>query len=197
MNSQPFPMAGKGYLYKSLDAPKGYDTEVIYGHVLRMGLHLSKELKRSCGSARLRCGGDSGYNVPATYVTLWAVGICLRNIRGYNMTGTQVMINVWMISRDPMVWEDAEEFKPDKFLNNNIDYKGLDFEFLPFGAGRRGCPGIQFGMAITKLALANLVYRFNFELPNKGIVKELDMSESTGLTIHRKNPLKVVATPCF
>nr|GFA03182.1 cytochrome P450 71A2-like [Tanacetum cinerariifolium] len=111
--------------------------------------------------------------------------------------GTQVMINVWMISRDPAVWEDPEEFKPERFVNNNIDYKGLHFEFLPFGAGRRGCPGIQFGMAITKLALANLVYRFNFELPNKGIFKELDMSVSTGLTIHRKNPLKVVATPCF
>ncbi|GKB15679.1 hypothetical protein Tco_0849602 [Tanacetum coccineum] len=49
-------------------------------------VHLSKELKRSCGSARLGCGGDSGYNVLATYVTLWAVGICLRNIRGYNMS---------------------------------------------------------------------------------------------------------------
>ncbi|GKE71376.1 cytochrome P450 71A2-like protein, partial [Tanacetum coccineum] len=76
---------------------------------------------------------------------------------------------------DPMVWEDADEFKPERFLNNNIDYKGLNFEFLPFGAGRRGCPAIQFGMAITKIALANLVYKFNFELPNKGIVKELDM----------------------
>lgn len=119
-------------------------------------------------------------------------------LMGYDIAaGTQVIINAWMISRDPAKWEDPDEFKPERFLDSNIDYKGLDFEFIPFGAGRRGCPGIQFAMAITKLALANLVYKFNFKLPNKGTVEELDISESSGLTVHRKNPLKVVASACF
>nr|GEV23607.1 cytochrome P450 [Tanacetum cinerariifolium] len=49
----------------------------------------------------------------------------------------------------------ADEFKPERFLDSNIDYKGLHFELLPFGAGRRGCPGIQFAMSVNKLALAS------------------------------------------
>ncbi|XP_071693566.1 3-beta-hydroxylase-like [Rutidosis leptorrhynchoides] len=116
-------------------------------------------------------------------------------VMGYDIgAGTQVLINAWMISRDPATWEEPEEFKPERFLNNDIDYKGLHYEFLPFGAGRRGCPGIEFAMALSKLALANLVYKFDFKIPNNERVEKLDMVESTGITIHRKNPLLVIAT---
>lgn len=116
-------------------------------------------------------------------------------LMGYDIAaGTQVIINAWMISRDPVIWEEPEEFMPERFLNNSIDYKGFDFEFLPFGAGRRGCPDIEFALALNKLALANLVYKFNFKMPNEGRAEDLEMSESAGLTIHRKYPLLVVAT---
>ncbi|CAI9283799.1 unnamed protein product [Lactuca saligna] len=119
-------------------------------------------------------------------------------LMGYDIaTGTRVIINAWAISRDPNIWEEPEDFMPERFLNSCIDYKGLDFELLPFGGGRRKCPGINFAMAINKLALANLVYKFDFKVPNEGKVEELDMSESSGLTVHRKYPLLVIPNTRF
>lgn len=117
---------------------------------------------------------------------------------GYDIPqGTQVMVNAWAIARDPLLWKEPEKFKPERFLNSSIDYKGLDFEFIPFGAGRRGCPGIQFAIAINELALANIVYRYDLALPNEGRPEEMDMSEIFGLTVHKKSPLLVVSTPRF
>ncbi|CAH1439737.1 unnamed protein product [Lactuca virosa] len=119
-------------------------------------------------------------------------------LMGYDIpAGTQVIINAWAIGRDPSLWEEAEKFWPERFLKSSIDYKGMHFEFLPFGAGRRGCPGIQFAIVINELALANLVYKYDFAVPDDMRGDELDMSEITGLTLHRKSPLLVVATSCF
>uniref|UniRef100_I1NLI3 Cytochrome P450 n=1 Tax=Oryza glaberrima TaxID=4538 RepID=I1NLI3_ORYGL len=67
---------------------------------------------------------------------------------------TRVFINAWTIGRDPTTWgEHAEKFMPERFLNNNLDYKGQDFELIPFGAGRRGCPGIRFVVPTIEMAL--------------------------------------------
>ncbi|MFS7906311.1 putative psoralen synthase [Helianthus anomalus] len=74
------------------------------------------------------------------------------------------MMNIWAVSRDPSIWEEPEKFRPERFLNTTIDYKGFNFEFVPFGAGRRGCPGINFSMVLNEFALANLVYKFDFAL---------------------------------
>ncbi|KAI3820714.1 hypothetical protein L1987_08262 [Smallanthus sonchifolius] len=112
---------------------------------------------------------------------------------GYDIpSGTQVMINAWAIARDPSIWEDPEEFRPERFLNTPTDYKGTHFEFIPFGAGRRLCPGISFAMTINELALANLVYKFEFALIGE---EGLDMTESNGITVHRKFPILVTSTP--
>ncbi|WCJ36167.1 cytochrome P450 family 71 subfamily A polypeptide 25 [Euphorbia peplus] len=119
------------------------------------------------------------------------------NINEYYIAqGTQVIINAWALGRDPAFWERAEEFWPDRFLNSQVDIKGHDFQLLPFGAGRRACPGMQFAISIEELALANLLYKFNWSLPSGVGEEDLDMTESVGLTTHRKFPLYAVATPC-
>uniref|UniRef100_A0A1U7XCM7 Cytochrome P450 71A2-like n=1 Tax=Nicotiana sylvestris TaxID=4096 RepID=A0A1U7XCM7_NICSY len=109
---------------------------------------------------------------------------------------TQVIVNAWTIGRDPLSWENPEEYRPKRFLNSNIDVKGLNFELIPFGAGRRGCPGIAFANVVNELAIARLVHKFNFALPEGIKGEDLDMTEGTGITIRRKSPLLAVATPC-
>ncbi|PWA40748.1 cytochrome P450 71A2 [Artemisia annua] len=120
------------------------------------------------------------------------------NLMGYDIPqGTQVMINVSAIARDPLLWDEPDKFKPERFLNSSIDYKGFDFELLPFGAGRRGCPGIEFTAAINELVLANIVYKYDLALPNDGRPEELDISEIVGIVVHKKSPLLVVPTSRF
>ncbi|KAL2330868.1 hypothetical protein Fmac_018449 [Flemingia macrophylla] len=121
---------------------------------------------------------------------------CMQDIKlmdCYIEAGTMVLVNAWAIARDPMCWDEPEEFKPERFLNSSIDVKGNNFELIPFGAGRRGCPGTMFAMVVIELALANLVHRFDWALPDGD--NTIDMSETIGLTMHRKTPLTVVATP--
>ncbi|XP_031257123.1 cytochrome P450 71A6-like [Pistacia vera] len=117
-------------------------------------------------------------------------------INNYDISaGTTVITNAWAIGRDPNIWDKPEEFRPERFLNNSIDFKGHDFELIPFGAGRRGCPGVLFAMSTNEIVLANLVNKFDWSLPFGARVEDLDMTECTGLTIHRKVPLLAVATP--
>ncbi|KAL2330863.1 hypothetical protein Fmac_018444 [Flemingia macrophylla] len=111
----------------------------------------------------------------------------------YIEAGTMVLVNAWAIARDPMYWDEPEEFKPERFLNSSIDVKGNNFELLPFGAGRRGCPGTMFAMVVLELALANLVHQFDWALPDGD--NTIDMSETTGLIMRKKTPLTAVATP--
>lgn len=117
-------------------------------------------------------------------------------ILGYDIPkGTKVHINVFAISRDSRYWEDPEAFKPERFENSDIDYKGTHFDFIPFGAGRRQCPGILFGMSTLELALVNLLYHFDWMLPDVAISKSVDMSEKFGLTVSRKSDLLLRAIP--
>lgn len=117
-------------------------------------------------------------------------------LMGYDIEArTKVFINTWAIGRDPTLWEEPEEFRPERFLNNPINYKGSYFELVPFGAGRRACPAMQYAMTINELTLANLVYKFDLALPDGGRAEDLDMSETGGVMVYRKNRLLLVATP--
>ncbi|XP_077216244.1 desmethyl-deoxy-podophyllotoxin synthase-like [Tasmannia lanceolata] len=119
-------------------------------------------------------------------------------INGYEIPKkTRVLVNAWAIGRDPRNWENPEEFYPERFSNSSIDFKGQHFEFIPFGAGRRGCPGMLFGLATTELALANLLYYFDWKLPHGMKGEDLDMTEAFSLTLTRKSSLDLIATPHF
>ncbi|KAF6139587.1 hypothetical protein GIB67_033591 [Kingdonia uniflora] len=114
-------------------------------------------------------------------------------INGYHIPpGTRLLVNVWAIQRDSNIWTNAEEFIPERFSNNPIDHKGQCYEYMPFGSGRRGCPGISFGLAVVEYVLANLLYSFDWELAGGGKMEELDMSETFGLAVHKKVPLQLI-----
>ncbi|KAJ0980949.1 hypothetical protein J5N97_009204 [Dioscorea zingiberensis] len=120
-------------------------------------------------------------------------------IEGYHIPGkTNVIINFWSIGRDPKFWGNADEFQPERFVNSPIDFKGLDYEFIPFGAGRRVCPGLLFAVSNLQLALANLVHRFDWKLPDYvKDEKEFDMTESPGIVLRMKKSLYLVPKPRF
>ena len=116
------------------------------------------------------------------------------HIEGYEIPKkTLVHVNAWAIGRDPEAWDSPEEFKPQRFLESEVDFKGQDFQLVPFGAGRRGCPGIYMGAVTVELALANLLCLFDWELP-VGLKKEdIDTEVIPGITMHKKNALCLVA----
>ncbi|KMZ73181.1 Premnaspirodiene oxygenase [Zostera marina] len=114
-------------------------------------------------------------------------------IRGYDIEEkTNISVNVWAIGRDPNKWEDPEIFKPERFIENPIDFKGSHFDLIPFGSGRRKCPGITFGLANVELSLATLLYHFDWKIPNDIPGKDLDMTEEFRETLGRKHPLILV-----
>ncbi|XP_023520088.1 cytochrome P450 71A1-like [Cucurbita pepo subsp. pepo] len=119
------------------------------------------------------------------------------DIEGYHVaSGTSVFVNAWAIQRDPTIWERPNEFIPERFMEKNCaDFKGLDFEFIPFGSGRRKCPGLSFALASFECVLANLLYWFDWKLPEDMAGELLDMSELHGITVRKKNPLHLTPLP--
>uniref|UniRef100_A0A7N0SVZ4 Uncharacterized protein n=1 Tax=Kalanchoe fedtschenkoi TaxID=63787 RepID=A0A7N0SVZ4_KALFE len=109
--------------------------------------------------------------------------------------GTLVLINTWSMGRDPTLWDSPEEFRPERFLNMMMDIKGQSFELLPFGSGRRMCPGYSLGIKMIQSSLANLLHGFSWTLPQKMKPRDLDMEEIYGLTTPRMHPLLAVGEP--
>ncbi|GKV37579.1 hypothetical protein SLEP1_g45597 [Rubroshorea leprosula] len=112
-----------------------------------------------------------------------------RNFMGYVIPkDTQIWVNAWAIGRDPDAWEDPFSFIPERFLSSKIDYKGQNFELLPFGSGRRICVGLLLAHRVIHLALASLLHHFDWELPINTTPKDLDMNERMGMAIRKLVP---------
>ncbi|TQE12402.1 hypothetical protein C1H46_002055 [Malus baccata] len=108
--------------------------------------------------------------------------------------GTRLFVNLWKLHRDPTVWSDPEVFSPDRFLTTqaSIDASGQHFEFIPFGSGRRSCPGLTFAMQIIHLTLGRLIQGFELATP---LDMPVDMTEGLGVTLPKATSLEVVLTP--
>ncbi|CAK7347637.1 unnamed protein product [Dovyalis caffra] len=112
-------------------------------------------------------------------------------IDGYDVQkGTRLLANIWKIQYDPRVWPNPNEFEPQRFLTHkDVDVRGQNFEYLPFGSGRSMCPGVSFALQVMELTLATLIHRFDFETPTG---EPINMNESIGLTHQRATPLEVL-----
>ncbi|KAL3366138.1 hypothetical protein AABB24_011008, partial [Solanum stoloniferum] len=114
-------------------------------------------------------------------------------VLGFNVPkDSQVFVNAWAIGRDPKSWERALEFLPQRFIESNVDYKGRDFEFIPFGAGRRICPGIPLAIRMVNLMLASIIQPFNWNLPDGMDPEKLNMEEQFGVSLRKAVPLVAV-----
>ncbi|GAB2221688.1 hypothetical protein Droror1_Dr00012873 [Drosera rotundifolia] len=117
-------------------------------------------------------------------------------IGGYDIPkGSNVHVNVWAVARDTKVWRDPLEFKPERFFSEDVDMKGHDFRLLPFGAGRRVCPGAQLGINLVTSMLGHLLHHFVWNPPEGVKPEEIDMSESPGLVTYMRTPLQAIALP--
>ncbi|XP_028057317.1 cytochrome P450 76C1-like [Camellia sinensis] len=91
---------------------------------------------------------------------------------------TQILVNVWAIARNPAYWENPTQFMPEWFLGSNMEYRGQHFAFLPFGSGRRMCPGLPLAQRVVSLMLASLVYHLDWKLPDGLTPKNLGLIRS-------------------
>nr|AOW70088.1 cytochrome p450 family 98 subfamily a polypeptide 8 [Euclidium syriacum] len=114
-------------------------------------------------------------------------------VGGYKVPkGTTVFVDVQSIGRDPANWENPEEFRPERFLGEDIDVKGRDFRVIPFGSGRRVCPAAQMSLNLMALVMGNLLHCFSWSSPIPGEI--IDMSESPGLLSIMTTPLQALAS---
>ncbi|KAK9159742.1 hypothetical protein Syun_006083 [Stephania yunnanensis] len=114
-------------------------------------------------------------------------------VMGYTIPkDCQIMVNAWAIARDPKIWKDPLKFSPERFLDSSLDFKGNDFEFIPFGGGRRICPGIPLATQFIGIIVATLVQNLDWSLPNGMDPSELVMEEKFGLTLQKEPPLLIV-----
>ncbi|XP_060192868.1 geraniol 8-hydroxylase-like [Lycium barbarum] len=108
---------------------------------------------------------------------------------------SQVLVHVWSIGRDPAIWEDPLAFKPERFWGSKMDVRGQDFDLIPFGFGRRICPGLLLATAKLSVMLASLLNSFDWKVEGGIAPEDLDVEEKFGITLARSRPLRAVAIP--
>ncbi|KAF6148196.1 hypothetical protein GIB67_011971 [Kingdonia uniflora] len=132
---------------------------------------------------------------PPISMLLPCVSYTNTKVNGYDIpANTRVHINAHAIQRDPDLWDKAEEFIPERFSTDNIDFRCQDCKFMPFGAGRRTCHGMSFSLPVVELVIANLLFHFDWKLPSD--VKELDMGEVPDMNANGRLPLHLVSIIC-
>ncbi|XP_016186154.1 cytochrome P450 76C2-like [Arachis ipaensis] len=104
----------------------------------------------------------------------------------------QILVNVWSMGRDSSIWANPNLFEPERFLDSDIDFKGKSFEYIPFGAGRRICPGLPFASRSIHFILASLLYHFHWKLADEMKPQDMDMNYTFGFTLHKTQPLQVL-----
>ncbi|KAF0929272.1 hypothetical protein E2562_019594 [Oryza meyeriana var. granulata] len=167
-------VVGKGRLVSESDLPRLPYLTAVIKETFR--LHPSTPLSLPREAAE-ECEVD-GYRIPK---------------------GTTLLVNVWAIARDPALWPDPLEYRPARFLpggrHAHVDVKGSDFGLIPFGAGRRICAGLSWGLRMVTLMTATLLHGFDWVLPNGATPHKLNMEEAYGLTLQRAVPLMVQPVP--
>ncbi|KAI9111004.1 hypothetical protein K1719_017879 [Acacia pycnantha] len=108
------------------------------------------------------------------------------------LKGYRVFVNVWAMHRDPSIWDNPLEFDPSRFLDGQYDYKGNDFNYLPFGSGRRICAGMAFAERTFLYCVATMMHSFEWKVPQG---QKLDISEKFGVALKMKMPLVAIPTP--
>ncbi|KAL8049711.1 hypothetical protein ABFX02_06G037100 [Erythranthe guttata] len=103
-----------------------------------------------------------------------------------------VLVNAWAISMDPDTWKDATSFNPDRFLESKIDFRGNHFEYIPFGSGRRMCPGFNLALKDIQIVVASLVHYFDWSLPNGMDPTQIDMADKFGTVLKKETPLLLI-----
>lgn len=117
-------------------------------------------------------------------------------IMGYTIPqGSRVFVNVWAMGRDRETWPEPEKFMPERFLGRTVDLRGGDFDLIPFGGGRRICPGMPLAIRMVHLVLASPLNQFTWRLPAEVERSGVDMAEKIGLTLTKAVPLCAIATP--
>lgn len=131
---------------------------------------------------------------PAAPLLLPHVAAAPCRVGGYYVPeGTEVLFNAWGIHRDPAVWESPLKFEPERFMNSSIDVNGHDFTYIPFGYGRRACPGIWLAMRMLLLTVGRLLQGFDWSIPEG--TEGVDMNEGRAVTLHRAVPLEAAIRP--
>lgn len=112
------------------------------------------------------------------------------DIEGFTVPkNAQVLVNAWAIGRDPNTWENPNSFVPERFLGLDMDVKGQNFELIPFGAGRRICPGLPLAIRMVHLMLASLIHSYDWKLEDGVTPENMNMEERYGISLQKAQPL--------